>query len=94
MSGAYANFHVDGAAVAVEFEKVPPSIIIRAECGGAVQRAQYRVNINGHGQARIVNTAAECAELGGVWQTVTESEAVLWVAKMAADKAKANGGEQ
>ena len=86
MSGAYTNLHIAGAAVGIDFEKVPPSIIIRAECKGAVQRAQFRTDINGRGQARIVNTAAECSELGAVWQNMTEAEAVLWVAKIAASK--------
>ena len=54
---------------------------------------QFRTNINGQGQGRVVNTAAECSELGAVWQGMTESEAVLWAAKIAADKSQ-NGGAQ
>ena len=93
MSGAYTSMHINGAAVGIDFEKVPPSIIIRAECDGAVQRAQFRTNINGQGQARIVNTAAECSELGAVWQNMTEADAVLWVAKIAAARASNKNGD-
>ena len=93
MSGAYTSLQIGSATVGLDFETVPPSIIIRAECEGAVQRAQFRTNINGQGQARIVNTAAECSELGADWQDMNESEAMLWVAKVAAAKANNKGGE-